>query len=295
MFTQHFANYLLEKGRLSKAHYALVNERHASQRVKLGLIAVAKKMLTKEQTEKLNSMQRQTDRRFGDLAVENGYLSANQVEQLLELQGDSYLQLVQLLTENKVFTLAQIEGYVKEYQLEYGFSNKDIQVLKSGDLDLIIPLFVKIDHVLDVEYMSLAIRNVIRFIHNQPLLGKMKKTRKYSFGNLAFQQVTGDYNLFLGFASQENELLEIAAPFAKEDFTALDEDAFDSICEFINCINGLFATELSYKDIILEMQPPLFAQKQDITSVSDFYVIPITLNGQQTDLIVAIDAQTKIN
>ncbi|NLL43046.1 MAG: chemotaxis protein CheY, partial [Firmicutes bacterium] len=62
MFAQHFANYLLEKGSISKADYALVSEQQRKGRVKLGLIAVAENLLTKEQTEKLNALQRQTDR-----------------------------------------------------------------------------------------------------------------------------------------------------------------------------------------------------------------------------------------
>ena len=295
MFEQHFANYLLKEKRISIGQYDLVREQQTSGRVKLGLIAVAEKLLTKEQAEKLNALQRQTDRRFGDLAVENGYLSAEQVDKLLEMQGNSYLQLVQILTENGMLTMEQIEGFLGDYQLEHGFSNDDLQVLKSGNLNMIIPLFVQTDNTLATKYMSLAIRNIIRLINNQPLIGTMEKVAAYSFGNLAFQEITGDHHLWLGFASKGDELTEIASPFAKESFAEMDENAFDSVCEFINCINGLFSTKLSYHDVILSMQPPLFAQNQELSSANELFVVPIALNGRQIDLIVAIDVQVEIN
>ena len=45
----------------------------------------------------------------------------------------------------------------------------------------------------------------------------------------------------MAFAGEDDALLKIASPFAKEEFESLDEDAFDSVCEFINCSNGLYA------------------------------------------------------
>ncbi len=294
MFEQHFAHYLLENQRITKPQYDLL-KRLQQTRVKLGLIAVAEKLLTKEQAEKLNSLQRQTDRRFGDLAVEQGYLSAGQVDKLLEMQGNPYLNLVQFLSENDFLSLDQIEDQLNAYQLEHNFSHEDLQVMKAGDLDSIIPLFVRTDQPLAVKYLSLALRNVIRFIDSQPLIGKISTVTSYSFGNLALQRATGEHDLWLGFASQGDELMEVAGPFGKEDFPEMNEDAFDAVCEFINCINGLFTTELSFKGFVLDMQPPLFKRDQSIKGVNDLFVVPITIKGRQVDLIAAIDTQIEID
>lgn len=294
MFEQHFAHYLLKNERITTSHYDLLKQQQ-SARVKLGLIAVAEKLLTHEQAEKLNALQKQTDRRFGDLAVERGYLSAHQVDNLLKMQGNPYLGLVQVLTENDILSLDQIEDSLKAYQVEYGFSDADLQVLESGNLDDIIPLYVRIDPPLAVDYLSLALRNLVRFIHGQPLVGKAQRVTTYACGNLALQQVTGDHGLWIGFGSQGDELLQIASPFAKENFAELDEDAFDAVCEFINVINGLFTTELSFKGFRLDMQPPLFKRNSTLSSADGFFVMPVMLNGQQTDLIAAIDADLEID
>ena len=294
MFEQHFANYLLKKQRISESQHALVTKEQTNARVKLGLIAVAEKLITSEQAEKLNALQRQSDRRFGDLAVENGLLSTEQIDGLLAMQGNSYLRLIQILTENDFLSLEELENLLHEYQEEKGFSDNDVQVLKSGDLQSILPLLIRTEDVLATNYISLALRNIIRFIHNQPLLGEIKKVTSYSSGNLAFQDTTGDHNLWLGFASEGDELTEIASPFAKEDFAEMNEDAFDSVCEFINCINGLFSSELSFKDVIVDMQPPSFAQNQDLRSANGIYVVPITINGRHVDLLATIDDQLQL-
>lgn len=284
----------MEKRRISEEQYALVTEQQTSARVKLGLIAVAEKLLTPEQAEKLNSLQRRTDRRFGDLAIERGYLSEDQVDKLVQMQGNPYLKLVQILTENGILTMEQIESHLEDYRVDHGFSHEDVEVLKSGSLDAIIPLFVKADLPLVTKYLSLAIRSIVRFINNQPLLGKLEKVSTYSFGNLAFQETTGDHDLWLGLGCQEDELTEVASPFAKESFPQMNDDAFDSVCEFINCINGLFSTELSFKGLVLDMKPPVFAQNQTLKGDADLYILPIKLNGKQIDLIAHIAGKVEI-
>lgn len=295
MFQQHFLNYLVEKEKISNSQRALVQEQQQSARVKLGLIAVAEKLMTGKQTDEINALQRQTDRRFGDLAIEKGYLTEEQLDHLLKKQGNPFLQLVQILTDNGIFSVEQIEEHLNEYGIAKGFSQAELETLKTGELDSIIPLFVKTDNRLASEYIALAIRNVIRFIHNQPLVQKVETGTEYLADNLAYQELTGDHNLWLGFASPGNGLLQIASPFARETFAQVDEDAFDAVCEFINCINGLFATELSYHDINLEIMPPSFSQQQKFTVAGGFYLVPLVLNGESIDLIAVVDGRVKID
>ncbi len=81
---------------------------------------------------------------------------------------------------------------------------------------------------------------------------------EYEADNLAYQELTGGPSSVAWFRRPWGSLLEIASPFARETFTQVDEDAFDAVCEFINCINGLFATEQSHSDVKLEIMPPQF-------------------------------------
>ncbi|MBB2182344.1 chemotaxis protein CheX [Lachnospiraceae bacterium MD1] len=295
MFGLYFGNYLVEKNKISQAQFEDVMMQQQKTRVKLGLIAVAEKLLTTKQAEEINDIQRKMDRRFGDIAIEKGYLLAEEVTHLLNMQGNPYLQFVQVLTENNILTIQEIESYLEEYRKDNNFSACDIDALKSGDIDRIIPVFVDVNIPFSGECISLTIRNIVRFINNNIVLKKAYTVNEYSFGSLSYQNMVGDQQIFVGFASKEKELLNIASPFAKEEFTDLDEDAFDAVCEFINCTNGLYASKLSHEDIHIDMTPPLFSNKKKISSKGEIHVVPVIINGEQTDLLVAVNSPVSIN
>ena len=79
MFDQIFGNYLVSAGTITKEQFMDVLESEGKIRVKLGLIAVAEKLMTEEQADEVNKLQSIMDRRFGDIAVEKGYLTDEQV------------------------------------------------------------------------------------------------------------------------------------------------------------------------------------------------------------------------
>lgn len=295
MFGLYFGDYLLEKNKISQAQLEDVMTMQHASRAKLGLIAVAEKLLTPKQAEELNQLQKLKDSRFGDLAIEKGYLLTEEVNYLLNLQGNSYLKFIQTLTDQNIMTMDQIESTLEEFKREYGFSDSELDVLKSGDIDRIIPVFVDINIPYVGECITLVIRNIIRFINNNIKLKKAYTVKEYSFPSIAYQQLVGSHELYVCFAGEDEALLKIASPFAKEEFERMDEDAFDSVCEFINCSNGLFASKLSTENIHIDMTPPGFDQNKSLSSDGDIYVVPIIIGGKQTDLLVVIDQKVQIN
>ncbi|TAH69831.1 MAG: chemotaxis protein CheX [Anaerolineaceae bacterium] len=295
MFGLYFGDYLLEKNKITGSQLEDVITQQHTIRAKLGLIAVAEKLLTSKQANELNELQKLKDSRFGDLAIEKGYLLKEEVNYLLNLQGNSYLKYVQALTEKNIMTMDQIESALEEFKSENGFSDTELDALKSGDIDRIIPVFVDINIPLVGEYITLVIRNIIRFINNNIKLKKIYTVKEYTFPSIAYQQLVGNHNLLVCFAGEDEALLTIASPFAKEDFERMDEDAFDSICEFINCSNGLYASKLSTEDIHIDMTPPKFDQEKTLSSNGDIYVVPIVIDGKQSDLLVVVDHKVEIN
>lgn len=294
MFGLYFGKYLVDNGIISQSEYENVMTLQQQTRVKLGLIAVAEKLLTTKQAEEINDIQKRMDQRFGDIAIEKGYLLNEEVTYLLNMQGNSYMKSVQVLTDSNILNIKEIENHLENFKAAYKFSDSDLDALKSGDIDRIIPVFADMDVPFSGDYISLAIRNIIRFINSYVVLQKAYKVNEYSFETLASQRLVGDHDIFVGIAGREKALLKVANPFAKECFTKLDEDAFDSVCEFINCTNGLYASKLSHDNIQIDMTPPLFYTEKKITSEGDIYVIPISIEGEQTDLIVAVDCQVEI-
>lgn len=294
MFVQYFGNYLVENKLISQSEYELMIKEQANSHVKLGFIAVAERLLTKRQAEELNELQKTRDQRFGDLAIEKGYLLEEEVNYLLNMQGNPYMKFIQTLTEESILSMDAIEEALKNFSIDSNFSSSDLDDLLSNDIDRIIPVFVDVDVPIQGECISLFIRNIIRFIDNNIMLKKAYTTKEYSFGNLAYQKVVGDYNIFVGLASKDDELLTIANPFARENFNEMNEDSFDSVCEFINCINGLYASKLSLEEINVDMTPPLYKQNKTISS-DEIYVVPIVINNKQSDLLFILDSTVNFN
>ena len=295
MFGLYFGNYLVEKGLINQTQFEEIMLKQQQTRVKLGLIAVSEKLLTTKQAEEINQMQRLMDRRFGDIAIEKGYLLEEEVTHLLNMQGNPYLQFVQVVTENNIFKNDELDQHIESFKKENQFTDSDIDAFKSGDIDRIISIFNVIDSSLISNLISLYLRNIVRFISSNIIIKRITKVSEYTYGALASQQMIGDHEFFIGFASQGNELTAIANPFAKENYTEVDDDAFDAVCEFINCSNGLYASTLSHENIHIDMTPPLFYSEKKLSSNGDIYVVPVVINGAQSDLLVVVDNLVEIN
>lgn len=295
MFGLYLGHYLLDKNKISWSQFDILVQQLSKTRAKLGLIAVSEKLLTAKQAEEINEIQKKMDRRFGDIAIEKGYLLDEEVAHLLNLQGNSYLRFVQLLTEQNILTLAEIEACLEEYKLENNYSTSDMEALKSGDIDRIIPVFTDIAIPNIGECIRLAIRNIIRFINSEVILKKAYTVKEYSFHGLACQQMTGDHNIFVGLAGSSGALLEIARPFAREFFESMEEDAFDSVCEFINCTNGLYASKLSQDGIQLDMTPPGYYRNGKLTADGNICLVPVIIHGEQVDIVVIADDTVAVN
>lgn len=289
MFYLIFGQYLVNNHILTKDIFATLQHKVANSKVRLGIIAVSEGLLTSIQAEELNRLQAVKDIRFGDLAVERGYLTEEQVSSLLKLQGNTFLQFVQLLIDEACLTMEDINKYMKSYQEDYHLSDSQMTILKTGDFDSILPILISVPSALYFDHLALVLRNIVRFISNDFYILNCKKIDSFEAEHIAMQQMTGSHDITLGFAATSNHLLSIANPFAKEDFAAVGDDAYDSVCEFINCINGIYATKLSENGVHVELLPPTSNYKQLVRGAK-LYILSLAIEGHPVDLFISIDS-----
>lgn len=293
MVNQLLGNYLVECNVLSEEQLREIKKEQAATRVKLGLIAIAENLLTPSQAEEINRLQAIEDKRFGDIAIEKNYLSEYQVTYLLNLQGNSYHKFIQAIVDKNFLTMDELTQYIANYQEFYNLTKSEMECLKSGDLDRILSVLIHSNSLIANELIQLAIRMIIRFIDRDVAIGKLLTKKSYSFDNLATQEVVGDHSILIGFGSKGQALLEIANPFAQEEFDTVDFDAFDAVCEFINCINGLFASKSSEQGVDLDMEPPRFHVNGTATA-DQIIIVPLVIRDQMIELIVSTDANISI-
>ena len=290
MFANIFGNYLIKKNIITEDEFVTIKMQLDRTRVKLGLIAVSEKLMTEEQAEEVNQKQMQQDRKFGDIAVSMGYLSQVQVERLLALQGNHYIRFCQSAIDKGILTLEQIEGALDYYKKENGFTFADMEAIKSGDVDRILPLFLpELPDGPLMDLMSVTFRCINRLASDDISLKRGYTTSNYKTGAVAMQEVIGDYKVVNAFSGDDKGILAIAEAFAKQFFDAVNVSALDSVGEFINICDGLFATTMSDKGMDLNLMPPMLSKDPMEINGSTVIVIPISINQQALDWVICLN------
>uniref|UniRef100_UPI004055A68D response regulator n=1 Tax=Acetatifactor sp. TaxID=1872090 RepID=UPI004055A68D len=294
MFSQLFGKYLVEKAIISDDDYKAAIKQQLAVRVKLGTIAIADGLLTEDQVENINKLQMQYDKRFGDIAVEKGFLTSVQIDNLLKKQGNPYMQFVQVLLEAGKLSATVLDKTLSAFQKENGYSDSDMMALKNDNIDALVPIFAVSakPHVTDIA--GLVARNINRFITRDFYIGKMHHEKSFNYRYLAGQKAVGDDTVYLAFAesSDEGAFSLIASAFSGEAQSEVNGDTYDAVCEFVNVNNGLFASELSKKEINLDMEPVFAYQDQIING--DFYVLPIYIENREINLIIAVNSEVEM-
>lgn len=279
-------NYLVESNKISSENLNAVLEQMNAVRVKLGLIAVAEGFMTTEQAEIVNKLQITCDKRFGDIAVEQGYLTNEQVGKLLQEQGNTYFMFVQTLVDLDLLAMDEVDSILDEFKKVKGYTNTELEDIKSDDVDRIIPLYLNADTKKYQELAGVAIRTIIRLIDRRVYIGEAAIVKDAKFDAIVSQKLQGENSLTVALAEKSGALLELCGIFGQEAFEQLDEDALDAAGEFVNCLNGLYASARSRAGEFLELYPPEYSA-DSVTLTGDICVIPVFILGKELYFVVA--------
>lgn len=279
-------NYLVQNGRITAEQLSETLTKQDSVRVKLGLIAVAEGMMTLEQTDEVNRLQAVMDMRFGDIAVSKGYLTDEQIGKLLKKQGNSYLMFIQTLVDSEYITMEDVDSLVNDFRQVNGYSNSELEDLKSDEVERIIPLFIPEEGKQFTDVISTAVRTLIRLIDRHVYIGKAEMVDAFPAADQVSQALSGENGIIDCFSEGDGALLQVCSVFGREEFPQLDLDSLDAAGEFLNCINGLYASSLSSQGRFLELMPPCY---EDVSSQAKSTIcrIPIYVGDKALYFTVA--------
>ena len=279
-------NYLVKNGKITAEQLNDTLTKQDSVRVKLGLIAVAEGMMTLEQTDEVNRLQAVMDQRFGDIAVSKGYLTDEQIGKLLKKQGNSYLMFIQTLVDSGYVTMEDVDTLVNNFRQANGYSNSELEDLKSDDVDRIIPLFIPEEGKQYTDVIATTVRTLIRLIDRHVYIGQAAMVDALPTADLVSQALSGDNGIIDCFSEGDGALLKVCSVFGREEFPQLDLDSLDAAGEFLNCINGLYASSLSSQGRFLELMPPCY---EDVNAQvkSNICQIPIYIGDKTLYFTVA--------
>ncbi|WP_026660903.1 chemotaxis protein CheX [Butyrivibrio sp. AC2005] len=294
MFDRILGKYLLDRGTITKAQLYTAYQVMESRRARLGVIAVTEKLMTVAQAEEINAIQAMKDKRFGDLAIERGYISEIQLGYLLSLQGNEFQTFTSALVEKCIMTLEEVDNILRTYQQDKELTEDQMTALKNGDPDYIVPLFTETE---DEEYNALfkyGVKNLYRLVDTHLSFGHV-----YTAGNIkeeciAYQSFSGDIKATVAIVGKNEELQKLAKSYTKEEFIETEEDALDAMCELINCINGLYATDRSKKGKRINLDPPYFITRFGEIAGEDLHVMPIYCCDAEVRLVIAVNSDVSV-
>lgn len=286
MLDRLLGNYMVNEGILDKSQLTEAYHVQETKRAKLGVIAVSEKLMTIAQAEQVNALQATVDKRFGDIAIEKGYLTEAQVGRLLDLQANAYLIFIQALVDHGFVSLEQVKNAEADYQRSMGLTETDMIRLKEGDVSKIITIFLNTDDENIREMFSMGIKNLYRLVDNHVYVGKAYKTTSLRAETMGFQKFHGDEAAQVGIAGKYEDVRKMAISYTKEEYIETEEDALDAICELINCINGLYASEKSRVNVSIELDPPFFYTSFSEVTGQEIYVLPVYVGGGEVNLFI---------
>lgn len=286
MFFNIFGKFLIEGSYITEDDYWQIKFAEDKTRVKLGLIAVSEKLMTEAQADKVNRQQMSVDRRFGDIAIEMGFLTETQVKRLLSLQGNPYMQFCQTVTDLKIMTLQQIEKALVDFQTKNGFIASDIDDIKSGDVDRILPLYLpESADRFTRDLFEVAVRSANRLVSSDICLSKAYITNKYTTQLTACQNMVDGHYALTAISGDDKGMLCIAEGFGKEFFDVVNMEALDSVGEFVNIVNGLFATAKSNEGVEIDLLPPEYHKESICIEGDSICVLPIEIEHEKIDIV----------
>ncbi|MCR5773390.1 MAG: hypothetical protein K6G87_19385 [Butyrivibrio sp.] len=294
MFDRMLGYYLVEQGRLTGEQIDQVYDKQAKSRARLGVIAVAEKLMSIPQAEQINSLQATHDKYFGDLAIEMGYLTPEQVTKLLSEQGNEFMAFSQAIVDLGFMSLDEIAGLSQEYANKYGLMESEIDALKCNDFSRIVPIFTKDADEKTVKLLTIAVKNVYRLIDQHVTIGQLEKKETVSGECVGYQKTIGRDLLCNSISGSYTDLQKMAMSYTKEEFIETREDALDALCEFINCTNGIYATQESTDGEMIDLEPPIYITHFANIKAPVVYSLPVYCSDATVYINISDAGKTEI-
>ena len=246
---QNVGRYFLNRGLLSIEQICTILDNQEKARVKLETLAVAFGFMTAEEAQRVLSLQAMLDRRFGAVAVEAGYLTQQQAERLVDWPENANLNFCQAALDFGYMSLEELDAALSELREAAGEKKAQERAFatEEEEEDPYFAIYVKYARF----FLRLVEENLGMRVLEVRRRGRVDGLKMRLF----LQKFKGRALFYAGLAAEEPVLLALASRFSKETLTRFDALAIDSVKEFLNLHNGLFAVHLSNEGLEVDLEP----------------------------------------
>lgn len=284
MLNRLFGNYLVDKKRLTLEQLDALLPVKKDFKAGAEVVAIATKAMAPAAVKQVLADKNEY---FGEAAVNAGYITDMKLDEILERQSNNFMKFLRLLVDADYISYSDINHEMDEFQKKNGLNDEQMDALINDDLERCIDIFVPMFKTQELKrFARIFVQTFRRIIDEDMYLEKADIASAVQLDKYAGQMLEGDFNIKVYISACDDGLLAIANHFTGETYNDVTEDALDGVGEFINCVNGLFATEMSYEGVSIDMRSPEYAIEGPFVSGEKFYVIPVHANGYDLRVIV---------
>lgn len=255
MAVKFFGQFLMEKGVVSRETLLEAITLQESSNLKFGETALAMKIISDADVERVHDAQRTEDLRFGDMAVKLGLITEAQMKEVLTRQKNSHLYIGEALIKVGGINEGDLLGYLKDFKADQA----PYMVEK-----ILIPSEVSNPQVWEV-VADLTNKMLLRVANLSPRVGQYKIVQNLeandTVASMGFKgSVNGTY--YLSVSSDIQEI--IAKAILKEDSIENEpqEVLDDVVMEFVNITCGNISAKAAQLGKDFEIQPPDFCHPE---------------------------------
>jgi len=248
MSVYFFGQFLLQRGRITGEQLQEAITFQEQTNLPIGVLAVVEGFMKQEEADRINLLQRVTDKRFCELAEEQGLLTSEQTEELLELQRSSRILLGEALVHCMLITRHHMEEELALFKkLQEEDANKFDGFFADQPNAEVLRIFCQTMTTLLQRVAHLSVK-----IGKTSADPRRLEQRDYT----ARQDFTGGFNGTIGLALPTTMALQIGNKMLESACTTMSEDVLDGVAEFLNVVNGNVCAKFSGLGKTVDMQPP---------------------------------------
>lgn len=277
MFNQIFIAHLKARGLITQTQGSEALELARNTRVRIGVLAIESGLMTEEQVEDVNHLQATQNARFGDIAIAEGFVTQAQFEALLGTQPKSHTVLKQILTDERYLMPHQFEEELVNFKNCLGATDEIFAQLQDNYVPTYVTYIAGIDPADQMlsKFAEVFLNVVVRLIDHDVFVKKAVMADGI-YKHLATQQVSGGSTYTLAFGTTgERAATDFASAFCKMPIPDMGEDGQDCFKEFLNCVSGMMATELSNAGTMeLDLSVPEYHHNKTVQAVTLPFALP---------------------
>ncbi|MBR1739948.1 MAG: chemotaxis protein CheX [Ruminococcus sp.] len=293
MFAQFFGGYLFNKKLVTAEALTQAFEDKKNTRMRLGVLAINAGLMTADQVEHVNVTQQSVDKRFGDLAVQLGYVTEEQVDALLSQQPTDYLLLGQTLVNNGALTNAEFETAINDYKRENKLTDSDVENDAADKLTALVSDFYHLDGsntpVMLPDFVAMLFKGIIRFIDTDFTPLEAELSESVTAEKVVEQKLSGDYSGAVYACGDTDTMIGFATRFAGEEMGDVSGFAAETVGEFLNVTNGLFAVnESNEHGREISMEPQVVYSNETVPLKKPSIIVPVAFSFGTMSFVITL-------